>query len=296
MSLSDNADAYIGRVWNRVLLEQQRAARAAAMARRHEEETSHASASMLTYHTRLADLYRRTEQRHLATGQLHAAHACRLRRWADAGAGRNAMRPPFMASVATILDVDSAIFALFGRWQVPAMVAASSEVARVVHDLEFTLGEGPMIDAAERNQVTAVSGPALRDRWPQYGAAVAELGVRAVVALPVRLPTVSLGALCGFHSRPTLHDGVAASADRVADALAHAVLDTTKPAGTNPHLPLFDEADYCDVVHQAAGMVSVQCDCGPHDAMAMLRARAFADGLPVDVIAGRVVRGTLRLF
>jgi hypothetical protein len=124
------------------------------------------------------------------------------------------------------------------------------------------------------------------------------LGVRAVVAMPVRFPTVRLGALCGFDSRPKLPDGVTASADRVADALAHALLDTaqtTENADSGPILPLFDEADYRDVVHQAIGMVSVQCECDLHDATAMLRARSFADGVPVDEIAGRIVDGTLRL-
>lgn len=257
-----------------------------------------ATASMLAYHTRFAELYRRLEQRHLASGQMQAVHAGRLRRWAEASAGQGAIRPVFMASVAAILDVDSAMFALFGRWQVPAMVAASSDTARAAHDLEFTLGEGPMIDAAGENGVITAAGPALLARWPQYGAAVAELGVRAVVAMPIRFPTVRLGALCGFDSRPKLPEGVTASADRVADALAHAVLDTAQTTETTddgPILPLFDEADYRDVVHQAVGMVSAQCECGLRDATAMLRARSFADGLPVDEIAERIVAGTLRL-
>lgn len=298
VSSSDNADAYIGHVWNWVRLERQRAERAAVLAQRHEDLMTRSSASMLAYHSRLAELYRRLQQRHLASGQMQAVHAGRLRRWAEVGAGQGAIRPLFMASVAAILDVDSAMFALFGRWQVPAMVAASSDTARAAHDLEFTLGEGPMIDAAAENRAIIAAGPALLDRWPQYGAAVAELGVRAVVAMPVRFPTVRLGALCGFDSRPKLPDGVTASADRVADALAHAVLDTAQTAeniDSGPILPLFDEADYRDVVHQAVGMVSAQCDCDLLDATAMLRARSFADGLPVDEIAERIVGGTLRL-
>jgi hypothetical protein len=299
MSPSDDADFYVGHVRNWVLLERQRAERAAVMARRHEEKLALASEAMRPHHQRLATLYRRIEQRHLASGQMQAMHAGRLRRWAEAGASQGVIRPLFMASVATILDVDSATLALFGRWQLPAMVAASNATARAAHDLEFTLGEGPMIDAVEQRHVVFVAGPAILDRWPEYGAAVAELGVRAVVAMPVQLPTVNLGALCGFDSRPELYGGVTASADRVADALAHAVLQAAQLPEhshiTAPHLPLFDEADYCEVVHQAVGMVAVQCDCDLRDAMAILRARAFADGHPSDVIAERIVRGTLRL-
>jgi hypothetical protein len=49
------------------------------------------------------------------------------------------------------------------------------------------------------------------------------------------------------------------------------------------------------VVHQAAGMVSQECGCGPGDALALLRARAFADGRTAGEIAAAVLRGELRL-
>ena len=62
-----------------------------------------------------------------------------------------------------------------------------------------------------------------------------------------------------------------------------------------PALPLFGEADFPAGVHQAAGMVSQQCGCGPSDALALLRARAFADGRTAEEIAAAVLRGELRL-
>jgi hypothetical protein len=87
--------------------------------------------------------------------------------------------------------------------------------------------------------------------------------------------------------------------DKVADALTHTVLLTVQEAGgaeNVPGPPLFAEADYQAVVHQAAGVVSVQCDCDIDDALAMLRARSFANGQPVTAIAARIVDGTLRLY
>jgi hypothetical protein len=44
-------------------------------------------------------------------------------------------------------------------------------------------------------------------------------------------------------------------------------------------------------VHQAAGLMSVQCDCSIADAMALLAARAFAGDLSVTGLANRVIRG-----
>jgi hypothetical protein len=56
-------------------------------------------------------------------------------------------------------------------------------------------------------------------------------------------------------------------------------------------LPVFGADGSLAVVHQAAGMVSVQCDCGVDDAEDLLAARAFATSTPVEQIAIQVVRG-----
>jgi hypothetical protein len=297
--LSNDANADTGGVWRWVVLEHDRAARAAAVAQRHEDQLAQAPESMREHHLRFAIRYRQLEQRHLVAARLQAIHAARLVRWAWDGSGQGELRPVFMAAVAAMLGVDSAAVTLFGRSVTPAMVATSDPTARAAQDLEFVLGEGPATDAAETGAPVVVAGPALHERWPQYGPAVAELGVRAVVATPLRTPAVRLGALCGFDRRPSLRETVAASLDRVVDALTHTVLQAspaTARDGGGPGLALFEEADYQAIVHQATGMVSVQCDCAPDDALAMLRARSFADGQPIAVIAARIVAGTTRLF
>jgi len=295
----DDADADFGIVWHWVVLERDRAARAAAVAQRHEDQLAQVSEPMRTHHQRFADRYRQIEQRHLAAARLQALHAARLQKWAQDPHGHGELRPVFMAAVAAMLGVDSAAVTLFGRQRAQAMVATSDPTAQAAHELESVLGEGPTTDATASGAVVVAAGPAVGSRWPRYGAAVAELGVLAVVATPLTLPTVCLGALCGFDSRSSLHDGVAASADKVADALTHTVLLNSRAAGEAegiPRLPLFDEADYQAVVHQAVGMVSIQCDCDIDDALAMLRARSFADGRPVAVIAQQIVDGILRLY
>jgi AmiR/NasT family two-component response regulator len=48
------------------------------------------------------------------------------------------------------------------------------------------------------------------------------------------------------------------------------------------------------VVHQAAGMISVQASVAVDDALALLRARAFSDNRPINEVAVDVVRGDLR--
>lgn len=209
----------------------------------------------------------------------------------------SAQRPPFMAAVATAIGVEAASVTLFGREWSAGMVAASSSTARAAYDLEFVTGEGPARDATDHGLHIAAAGPDLPARWPHYGPALAELGVGAVVAVPLRESFGCLGSLCLFASEPVLADGVPAAAGVMAEALTHAVLgipDESASVGVSDS-PLFDEVDYQASVHQAAGMVSVQCDCDIADAMALLRARAFADGQPIEDIARHVVRNVISL-
>jgi hypothetical protein len=49
------------------------------------------------------------------------------------------------------------------------------------------------------------------------------------------------------------------------------------------------------VVHQAAGMVSVQAAVSIPDAVVMLRAYAFAEDRPISEVATAIVSGQLRL-
>ena len=49
------------------------------------------------------------------------------------------------------------------------------------------------------------------------------------------------------------------------------------------------------IVHQAAGMLSVQLDLPVVDVLARLRAHAYAQGRPVNDVAQRIINRELRL-
>ena len=56
-----------------------------------------------------------------------------------------------------------------------------------------------------------------------------------------------------------------------------------------------DEANLLATVHQAAGVISVRQSCRTDDAIVLLRARAFADQVPIETLAEQVIRGDLEL-
>jgi len=218
-----------------------------------------------------------------------------MQAWAD---GRGpAFQPVFMSAVAAAMGVGSAAATLYGQRPAAVVTAASDVLARAAHDLEIVLGEGPAVTAMTAGVPVSAVGGSLADRWPLYGPAIGELGVRAVVAVPLRHAADCLGTLCAYSPAPVLPDRVVALAGRVADAVTYTMLlspDLTADEGVRDE-PLFAESDYQAVVHQAAGMVAVQFGCGIDDAEHLLRARAFADSKPVEEVALSVLRQETRL-
>jgi hypothetical protein len=201
-----------------------------------------------------------------------------------------------MDAVVAAIGMPSAAVILLADEQWEVVVAASDATARAAHDLEFVLGEGPAHLAAACGQTAQVTGTALGDRWPQYGPAVARLGVRAVIAVPL-LPSTGLGAVCAYSSQPAISRDAAMAAIRIADALPPTLARVLRGSWTADgiaELPLFGEAGFPAVVHRAAGMVSLQCGCEITDALALLRARAFSAGRPAEEIAAGILRGELR--
>ena len=287
----DDSDTAIAGVWQRAADELRRAARARALALSYEARSADGPESLRALRARLAALHRKMEERHQASALVHQLYAARMESWL-AGERGQALRPVFMSAVAAAIGVRSATATVRGRHPSAVLAASSDATARAAYDLESVLGEGPAAAAAAEGVPVRLGGPAMHDRWPLYGPAVAELGVRAVTAVPLRVSSVCLGALCVYDAAPVISDAVAAAAGQVADALSHIVLLPGQASAER----LFGEADGQAAVHQAAGMVSARCGCGIDDAQALLQARAFADGQPVERVAKGVLRGEIRLW
>lgn len=283
--------ADIALLWRRAGQERDRAARAATLAARYDA-SQHGSRQIWEVRARMAALHRRIEQRHLTTARLHELHAIRMECWL----GRpGTLQPVFMAAVASALGVDGTVAMLRTRRYPVVAVTASDELAQAAHDLEAVLGEGPGATAMAAGASVQATGDSLPDRWPLYGQAVAKLGIRAVVAVPMRIPSRCLGALCTYDTKPAIDDHAASATERIADALTHMLIDTIPPDG-GPGWPLdLLDQDAEATVHQAIGMLSVYRECAAADAEAMLRARAFVDNRPLLEVALDVIEGRSRL-
>jgi len=297
MTLPEDVGRELDQALRRVAIEHQRAARAAEIAERHERELSTASTSLDAFHHRMAQMHRRAERQHLAAARMHAAYADRLRRWSDDANHQRAI-PEFMATVAAAIGAHSTAVTLFGPDRTETLTAASDRAAQSAQDLEFTLGEGPARDAADQRRPVTATGAALLERWSNYGPAVAALGIRSVIAVPVEVGSVPLGALTVFDLPRQPVGEVLESFYAAADTIALSVLMAADDAGTHETsnlLSLFGQAERRAVVHQAAGVVTEQNGCTIADALALIRAHAFAEGEPVGSVAADILQHRLRL-
>jgi len=177
-------------------------------------------------------------------------------------------------------------------------LCSSNAVSRLLEDLQYMLGEGPCVDAYAKDR--PVLEPDLLDagapRWPVFTPSAVEAGARAVFGFPLRVGAARLGALNLYRDGPgPLSDGQHRDALVIADVVARSILSmqADAPAG-GLGAEMDDGPDLRLVVHQATGMVSAQLDVTIAEAMARLRAHAFASGRPLADIAVDIVARALR--
>jgi len=203
------------------------------------------------------------------------------------------------AACPRILGVDGAGIMLMSGDIPRGSLGTTDEVSQQIEDLQYTLGEGPCVDACRQDEVVAepdLARPVPR-RWPAFTPPVLRAGVRAVFAFPLRIGTVRLGVLDSYRDRPGPLSGEQhADALVVAGVAARWVLEAQAgaPPGTVAG-ELEAGADFHFAVHNAAGMVSVQQDISVTDALIRLRAYAFTHDRSLTEVAQDVVGRRLRL-
>jgi hypothetical protein len=195
-----------------------------------------------------------------------------------------------------LLPADGASIVLMGRGRDQGLAGAFGKSALVGQDLEFTLGQGPGVDAYAEGMTVLVEDLGVVDgRWPLFSPAAIELGVRSVCALPLQVGSIRLGVLSFYGTTPgTIASEHLSDAHLVADLVTHLVIGLQSETRSESLAFALDLSDYRAVVHQATGMISAQLDCGIEEALVRLRGRAFATEQPIEQMAEDVVAGSLR--
>jgi hypothetical protein len=193
--------------------------------------------------------------------------------------------------------LSGAVVSLMNEGGPAGIVANSGREWIGVEELAFIVGEGPCWDAFESRRPVMVLNIDSSDetRWPAYCRAAFEGGVRAVFAFPLKVGLARLGVLGLYRDKPGgLDDNDLELVHAFVELITTLLIDGQEQAGVDEVPTGVGEALGSRFeVYQAQGMVMVQLGITLADAMARLRARAYATDRTLGEVARDVVSRSL---
>jgi hypothetical protein len=195
-----------------------------------------------------------------------------------------------------LAGADSAALTLAYAGSHRVTLFTTDALAARLEDLQDVLGEGPGHTAAATGRIEVCS---LRDGrtspWPQFADTALGLVGRATVhAVPMRPDGEVLGVMTLYREERHGDAPLALPGDtllRLAAATAAALMrDPDAIAEEVEQGPWQSRAR----IHQATGMVVAQLGLAPDDAMAVLKAHAYAGEISLEDVASRVLDRALR--
>ena len=175
---------------------------------------------------------------------------------------------------------------------------ATDDLAARLEDLQDVMGEGPGQSAETSGEVEVCRLRASGcDHWPQFSRTAHEhVGDVTIHAVPMHANGTALGVMTLYQVDHG--DAVPLALDddtlvRLAAATASALM--RDPDATTDELeqgPWQSRAR----IHQATGMVVAQLGLPPDDALAVLRAHAYAGNTSLEDVASRVLSRSVRFL
>jgi len=203
-------------------------------------------------------------------------------------------------SVVKVLGVDGAAISVSLGADLSVPIGASDVEATRAEALQFTLAEGPCLDAYTSrcpvllSDVRSPDSPAW-SRWPTYAAELTRASpYRAVFAFPLVSGGAALGSLSALHRAAGQLDHLSALSEIAAWIAARVMgADMIAAADREPGPPWMDgpTGSRRHQVWVAQGLIAARNWLTPGQALDLLRAQAFSTGRLLDDIAGDIVAG-----
>jgi hypothetical protein len=210
---------------------------------------------------------------------------------------------PMCESCVAATEVDGGAVALLSSAGVRAVLCTTDDASTALETLQVDLAEGPCVDAGLGYSPVLISDlrdptEGIAERWPFFLAQTEKLGVRGVFAFPLRIGSVVLGTLelhrasAGPMGRRHLSAALGAAREMGA-AIVDVGVSVNGGVNGGP-VDVGHLGPSAASVHQAAGMAMVQLGSTIDEAMAQLRATAFAEGVSLITLSAEVVGGRRR--
>ncbi|MEQ4207021.1 GAF and ANTAR domain-containing protein [Actinopolymorpha sp. B9G3] len=200
---------------------------------------------------------------------------------------------------AEVAGADGAALSLISAHRWSALLGTSGELAKTLADLQFTLGQGPKIHALQTGHaviVEDVASEASAHDWPVFAPAAADLGIRALAALPLSSDGNRVGVLQLYRTTPRLvdpdelHDAAMCAELALVSILGHA----GGPEDVGSSLAAVRLGERAEV-YQATGMVAEFLGISLDDALARVKFHAFSHEQSIGYVAHEIVAGQFML-
>ncbi|WP_241031928.1 GAF and ANTAR domain-containing protein [Rhodococcus koreensis] len=196
--------------------------------------------------------------------------------------------------VTAVPGVDAAAVTLRATETAQDLLGASDDWAAALEDQQYTLGEGPGMQAFRTREPVLVDSLDIADQhWPGFTDAAQTLGMGAAFAFPLQFGAIILGTLDLYRRTPgTLAGRARADAAALADLITLALLRRNEQTHVSGENWLPGMGSYHDV-NIATGMLAARLGISLGDAFTRLRGHAFLLDRTVlelarDVIAHRI--------
>lgn len=167
----------------------------------------------------------------------------------------------------------------------PATITGHGPAGQELDEIAYAASSGPGLDAARTRALVTSPDLTTDERWPGLAAAADRSGVHSVVAVPIDVHRVSVGALSLYVAAP--------------DGITPAMLLTAMAMATQAEI-LLGELRRRDAlvegaaVDRAVGVIIAQRNCGVQEAYAFLQDTAQRLGLDRRTVADRLVAAVAR--
>ncbi len=197
------------------------------------------------------------------------------------------------------LPFDGAAMMAMASDQQRELLWASDPVITRLQELQFSFGEGPILDVHLSGRPLCIGDVADVNaaRWPILGAELAAMPVRGIFTFPVAIGVMTIGVLELYRQQPgDLNPEDLTAVLRVVDVAAAALLALRSQPHDGAGDAIWLQGPGSDRhVHQATGMLIVQLGVSPEEAFARLRGYAFAHDRLIGAVANDIVANQLLL-
>ncbi len=175
----------------------------------------------------------------------------------------------------------------------PITVAADSDRARLLDEVQYVHAEGPCLEACRVATTILVDQVGAEERWPAYMAAVAGNGVQSILAVPFELAGAGRAALnlyadaVGVFTPETISTAES-FVHRASGALRLAV-EVARHTDTAANLQAAMESR--TTIDLAAGMLMAQNRCSQEEAIAFLQRASNTRNTKMRDVAAAVIAG-----